>query len=164
MELKRINRSSGGHQKGATATRIIVAAVFILLLAAPLWLGQTKTPEGADESGTQKEEAISLFGFYLENVTRESGVDFRHEMPALDSKLNHIAAQIASVGASVSVCDFDRDGWSDFYLTNSRFGTANALYHNLQNGQFEDVASALSVGDLNIRGTTSGRHSMKTRK
>ncbi len=153
MESKRVDRPSVSRQKIAVATRIIITVVFVVLLAAPFWLGRTETSEGVDEAGTRKEEAISLFGFYLENVTMESGVDFRHEMAELDPKLDHILAQIASMGASVSVCDFDRDGWSDFYLTNSRYGSANGLYHNLQNGQFEDVASAMGVGDLNIKGT-----------
>jgi len=53
------------------------------------------------------------------------------------------------MGASVSVCDFDRDGWNDFYVTNSCFGYKNALYHNQKDGTFSDVAESMGVADLN---------------
>jgi hypothetical protein len=61
--------------------------------------------------------------------------------------------QIASVGASVSICDFDNDGWNDIYFTNSANGSKNALYHNLHNGKFEDVAAAMGIADVNTKGT-----------
>jgi hypothetical protein len=61
--------------------------------------------------------------------------------------------QIASVGASVSICDFDNDGWNDIYFTNSATGSKNALYHNLHNGKFEDVAAAMGIADVNTKGT-----------
>jgi hypothetical protein len=57
------------------------------------------------------------------------------------------------MGASVSVVDFDRDGWNDFYVTNSRYGSKNALFHNLGNGSFEEVAGSLGLADLNRKGS-----------
>ncbi len=38
--------------------------------------------------------------------------------------------QVASTGAAVAVADFDKDGWQDFYVTNSREGSLNRLYRN----------------------------------
>src|SRR6185369_2922197 len=58
------------------------------------------------------------FGFHLQDVAREAGVDFVHQPPTFDPQLSHIMSQVASTGASVAVADFDRDGWQDFYLTN----------------------------------------------
>ena len=48
-----------------------------------------------------------------------AGVTFVHEAPTFDAQLEHIMPQVASMGASVAVADFDRDGWQDFYVTNS---------------------------------------------
>ena len=51
--------------------------------------------------------------------------------------------QVASMGAAVSVVDFDRDGWHDLYVTNSGEGSQNRLYRNRGDGTFEDVGRAL---------------------
>lgn len=57
--------------------------------------------------------------------------------------------EVASMGAAVSVVDFNCDGWEDFYVTNSRQGSANALYQNLANGQFRDAAQDVGLPDVN---------------
>ncbi len=44
------------------------------------------------------------------------------------------------MGAAVSVVDFDQDGWDDFYVTNSGEDSHNALYRNMHDGTFRDVA------------------------
>ena len=57
------------------------------------------------------------------------------------------------MGAAVSVVDFDRDGWADIYVTNSGEGSRNALYRNLGNGTFRDVAAEVGLADVNLPGT-----------
>jgi hypothetical protein len=81
------------------------------------------------------------------------GVDFVHQAPVFDHQLDHIMPQVASVGAAVAVADFDRDGWPDFYVTNSADGSLNRLYHNQHDGTFKDVAGELGVADVNRAGT-----------
>jgi enediyne biosynthesis protein E4 len=93
------------------------------------------------------------FGFRLENVAERSHVSFVHEGPTFDTRLEHIMPQVTSMGASVAVADFDRDGWQDFYVTNSRENALNHLYRNKGDGTFEDVAPARGVADLNRRET-----------
>jgi hypothetical protein len=61
--------------------------------------------------------------------------------------------QVASMGAAVAVADFDRDGWQDFYVTNSGEGSLNRLYRNRGDGTFIDVAAQMGVADVNQRGT-----------
>lgn len=95
---------------------------------------------------------LARYGFRLEEVARTAGIDFVHQAPTLDPKLDHIMPQVASMGAAVSVVDFDRDGWQDFYITNSGERSRNALYRNLGNGQFKDVAAEMGVADLNQPG------------
>jgi hypothetical protein len=58
-------------------------------------------------------------------------------------------SQIASMGAAVSVADFDRDGWQDMYLTDSGEGSLNRLYRNQGDGTFKDVAREMGVADVN---------------
>ncbi len=57
------------------------------------------------------------------------------------------------MGASVTIVDYDKDGWPDIYVTNSGEGSQNHLYHNLHNGKFEDVAAKLGIADVNKPGT-----------
>jgi hypothetical protein len=57
------------------------------------------------------------------------------------------------MGASVSVVDYNNDGWNDLYVTSSGPGSANRLYENQKNGRFKDVAKEAGVADLNQPGT-----------
>jgi hypothetical protein len=97
--------------------------------------------------------STNRFGFRLVESAAAAGVHAQHEAPAFDARLAHIMPQVASTGASVAVADFDRDGWLDFYATNSREGSLNHLYRNKGDGTFEDVAVAMGVADVNQRDT-----------
>lgn len=136
----------------ATVVRIIVIVFFVGLFAVPAVLKQIDS-FGMDEVLENRDEVIERYGFGLEESSESMGVEFVHQRPTLDSKLDHISPQIASVGASVSVVDFNNDGHQDFYLTNSEVGTKNALYKNLGDGTFQNVAEEMGVADLNLDGT-----------
>ena len=133
--------------------RIIVTAVFAGMLAIPVLLGNLSRKSAEGAHAMAKETALNKFGFYFQEVSRQSGVNFTHHSPKLDPRIDPILPQIASTGASVSVCDFDNDGWNDFYVTNSCFGYKNALYHNQRDGTFIDVAESMGVADLNKEGS-----------
>ena len=136
---------------GDTASRIIVLLIFTILVSIPF--GMKKLDEYLySDLPENKEEIMDRYGFFLEDVTERSGVDFVHHRVTVDEKLHHIQPQISSVGASVSVVDFNNNGLPDFYLTNSEFGTRNALYKNLGDGTFKDVAGEMGVADLNLPG------------
>ena len=142
------------NYKPSLAIQILVSAVFIILLGIPIFLDlQSKPLERKTQNREAMTTSIDLFGFYLEDVGEAVNVDFVHKPPRLDARLDHILPQIASVGASVSVCDFNKDGWNDFYLTTSRTGESNALYQNMQDGTFEDVASEKGLGNVNGKNT-----------
>lgn len=130
--------------------RIILVILFLALLATPFVI---KRFYRFDKSGIDKETSMKRYGFYFEEVSQASGVNFTHKSPKLDAKLEHIMPQIASMGAGVSVADFDRDGWNDIYLTNSGEGNFNALYRNNKDGSFTDVAKDLGVADVNQKET-----------
>jgi hypothetical protein len=107
--------------------------------------GTAATPAG--------EASVKRYGFALREVSRDVGVDFVHKGPTFDHQLDPIMPEVASMGAAVAVADFDRDGWQDFYVTNSAQGSLNRLYRNQGDGTFRDVASDLGVADLNRPGT-----------
>ena len=133
-------------------TKVLLAVAFVLLLCSPILLKPDRQ-KGIKPDEKLKTQAIKNYGFYLQEIAQQAGVDFRHQSPILDKKIEHILPQIASMGASASVCDYDNDGWSDIYFTNSRTGSQNALYHNNKDGTFTDVASELGVADVNRKNT-----------
>ena len=133
--------------------RSALAVVFIGLLALPLYLEHRAQGPGEALPDASTETAMKLFDFYLEEVSEPSGIAFIHQSPVLDPEFAHILPQIASMGASVSICDFDRDGWNDIYLTNSAYGSMNALYHNQKDGSFKEVGKDYGLADLNQKGT-----------
>jgi hypothetical protein len=134
--------------------KIITSIIFVVLLVGTMFSSQQSFFKSSFE-GNRKSAAIANYGFYLEPVNQQAHINFKHIPPALDAKVRHIAQQVAPMGASVSICDFDRDGWNDIYFTNSGTGTYNALYKNMQDGTFEDVALTMGVGDLNQEGNGS---------
>ncbi len=95
------------------------------------------------------------YGFHLTDATAEAGIDFVHAKPELDPKLDPIMPHLTALGASVSVADYDNDGWQDLYLTSSRKGSPNALYRNLGDGTFREVAGEVGLADVNETGGVS---------
>jgi hypothetical protein len=91
-------------------------------------------------------------GFMLRDETAAAGIHFVHHRPTFDPQIAGIEPHVAALGASVSVADFDGNGWPDLYLTNSRFGEPNALYRNKGDGTFEDVAATVGLANLNRPG------------
>jgi hypothetical protein len=133
--------------------RILLLIVFIALLAAPVVIKRLAARREAANAVRDASSALTRYGFYLQEVGQASQANFLHQAPTLDKQLNHIMPQVASMGAGVSIVDFDRDGWSDIYVTNSGEGSKNALFRNLTDGSFKDVAADLGVADVNQAGT-----------
>ena len=94
--------------------RIGVIVVFLGLLVALRVLNNRSTPggsvpaggAGADSGprpGPEADRSLTRYGLDLREVSRSAGIDFVHQAPKLDPKLDHIMPQIASMGASVAV-------------------------------------------------------------
>ena len=129
------------------------AVFFIILLALPAIIKKESISRTRNKTSPNMESALKFFGCYLEDVSDKAGFVFVHESPKLDPRLDHILPQIASMGASISVCDFNRDGWNDLYITNSGLGSFNALYQNQEDGSFRDVAADLGLANVNMPGS-----------
>jgi len=132
--------------------QVLIVIFFISLLLAPAAFKQIEKFQ-AEELLEFREDIIERYGFFLQEVSADIGINFEHVRPQLDSKLDHINPQIASVGASVSVVDVNNNGFHDLYFTNSEYGTKNALYVNQGDGTFVDMASEMGIADLNKEGT-----------
>lgn len=133
-------------------SKVLLSTFFIVLLASPYIIANYDNWQKSEQD-INRSAALDRYGFYLEDVSEEWGINFTHHAPELDAKLDHIMPQIASVGASVSVVDFDNDGWQDFYITTSAHGRPNALYKNMGGGQFKNVAEPMGVAHINTRET-----------
>ena len=133
--------------------RLLLSIFFIGLLAAPVLLKQSSALRVVGSGPDVKSTALSRYGFFLEETAHNAGIDFVHEAPVLDPKLAPIMPEMAALGASVSIVDYDRDGWPDIYVLDSREGGKNALYHNLRDGTFKDVAPELGIADVNRTGS-----------
>jgi hypothetical protein len=138
---------------GNRVARIIVSIVFAGLLVAPVAVKRISARRAEDQMKVDAETSLARHGFSLQEVSKSAGIDFVHQSPVLDPKLAPIMPEVASMGAAVSIVDFDRDGWSDIYVTNSAIGSKNALYRNLGNGTFKDMAGELGIADVNQPGT-----------
>src|SRR6266853_1978884 len=138
---------------GGRIARIVLGILFVGLLATPLVMKRISARRAEDRSRVGAETALARHGFSLQEVSHAAGINFVHQAPTLDPKLDPIMPEVASMGASVSIVDFDRDGWSDIYVTNSASASKNALYRNQGDGTFKDVAGELGIADVNQAGT-----------
>src|SRR5512145_2625054 len=143
-----------GTMTASTRERVL-RVVWTALLAGSLGavVALNRSSAAGARSDPDPTGPITRYGFRLEEAAARAGVDFVHQGPTFDRQLDHIMPQIASMGASVAVADFNRDGWQDFYVTNSREGSLNRLYQNAGDGTFRDVAAQLGLADVNRAGT-----------
>ncbi len=140
--------------KRSTVIRIVLTVLFLAMLPTPVAGRRLSAHRNA--AATAKLDpatALARHGFYLQEVSHTAGIDFVHQAPKLDPRLDPIMPEVASMGASVSIVDFDRDGWPDLYVTDSAEGSHNRLYRNQHDGTFNDVAQQLGIGDVNRPGT-----------
>ena len=123
--------------------RSALAALAAAAALAPAAICQT--PPAAPRPTSDAQRRAPAFRF--EDVTAVAGVDFEHP-PAPEKKYI-----VEAVSGGVALFDYDRDGHLDIYLVNSlTVDTADrprlapsALYRNLGDGTFADVAEAAGV-------------------
>ncbi len=139
--------------KHPIAARVALSVFFVGLLATPAVIRRLSSQEVSSGAKLDTTAALARHGFYLQEISHQAGVNFVHQAPTLDPKLDGIMPQVASMGAAVSIVDFDRDGWPDIYVTNSGEGSKNCLYRNQHDGTFKDVAAEMGVADVNQPGT-----------
>ncbi|HWF07790.1 MAG TPA: CRTAC1 family protein [Bryobacteraceae bacterium] len=86
---------------------------------------------------------------WFQDVTNSAGVNARHSNRVFDNPYAKIMEGYTALGASATVADYDGDGYDDVFVTDSKLGGKNHLYHNNHNFTFTDVAEAAGVADSN---------------
>jgi hypothetical protein len=86
---------------------------------------------------------------WFQDVTKEAGINSRHSNRVFDNPYAKIMAGYTALGASASVADFDGDGFEDVFVTDSKLGGKNHLYHNNRDFTFTDVAEKAGVANGN---------------
>ena len=138
----------------SSIARALVTLFFVGLLMTPaLMRRRASAHAAATRVSLDPQTSLKRHGFYLEEVSRSAGIDFVHQAPSLDAQLGPIMPEVASMGASATIVDFDHDGWPDIYVTNSGEGSRNRLYRNMHDGTFKDLADELGVANVNQPGT-----------
>ena len=138
--------------KRGPIARFFLVLFFAGLIAVPIVINRASARHKA-AGNIDASAALVRYSFFFTEVSKQAGVNFIHHAPVLDPQLAPIMPEVASMGASVSIVDYDRDGWPDIYVTNSSAGSMNALYHNNHDGTFTDVAPQLGIADVNQPGT-----------
>ena len=143
-----------GWSRSARASGVVWAVVLVASLVARRRCSAISRSVRRRRRGGRRADALARYGFRARGSQRSgSASTSMHQAPTFDARLDHIMPQVASMGAAVAVADFDRDGWQDFYVTNSAEGSLNRLYRNQGDGTFKDVAPAMGVADVNRAGT-----------
>jgi len=86
---------------------------------------------------------------WFQDVTVQAGVNHPHTNRSFDNPYAKIMAGYTALGASATVADYDGDGYDDVFVTDSKLGGKNHLYHNNHNFTFTDVAEAAGVAGGN---------------
>ena len=84
--------------------RAILLLFFIALLATPLVIKRMSARREADRSKFDPKTALARHGFYLEEVSHAAGINFVHQSPKLDSKLDRIMPEVASMEIGRASC------------------------------------------------------------
>ncbi|PEM43191.1 CRTAC1 family protein [Bacillus toyonensis] len=95
------------------------------------------------------------YGFQFEEITKKSGIEFTHEKPTFDKKINNLMPWMQSTGAAVATVDFDKDGYMDLYFTNSNIGSSNKLFKNNGDGTFTEIGEKAGVANVNTNGVST---------
>ncbi len=117
----------------------LIAAVLLLAPAWVLW------PEPAKQSSPD----------IFTDVSRQAGITWKHFNGQSEDRF-----LIEASCGGVAFLDYDNDGWLDIYFVNggetprgkSPEPVRNALYRNLGNGRFQDVAESAGVANVPFYG------------
>jgi hypothetical protein len=117
--------------------------VFMVLVLAAGWAWLVPADPSKIDPGTQFEE-----------VAERAGVLNRHTLLRVSQRFDNVQPWMSSAGAAVAGIDYDNDGWTDLYVTNSGRGSPNRLFHNRGDGTFEEVAATAGVACGNPEGAS----------
>ncbi len=139
-------------QDGRLPPRALLAAACAGLIASACGQGggaSAGLPRPIPPEAREDRAAIPKEGPAFTDVAESAGVAHQHHRPVFEEQVKNIEPWLASVGAAAAAADYDGDGWIDLYVTDSRKGFPNVLYHNEADGTFVDRAVSAEVARVN---------------
>lgn len=135
---------------------LIFLAVFIAL-GVGLWWWKNRAPAKKEEQITEisvpeisVQSSTSLPQVFFEDITRESGIEFKHLNGAYGDKLLP-----ETMGGGVAFLDYNQDGAPDLFFVNGTpwpehpvngiESTTHALFENDGEGHFKDVTQSAGI-------------------
>ena len=86
---------------------------------------------------------------WFEDRTEQAGVAYPHTNRMFKNPYARIMEGYTALGASVAAADYNRDGFEDLFVTDSKETGFNRLYRNNGDFTFTDVAQAAGVAEGN---------------
>jgi enediyne biosynthesis protein E4 len=132
-----------------TAYLAVAFAAILTISAADQLAGAFSIPAPASQNQSRsKPNEANPFNVQFRDVTRESGIRFRHERATSPQRLYP-----ETMGAGVAWIDYNQDGYLDAFFVNSGFTPffhpaqppQPALYRNNGDGTFTDVTAASKI-------------------
>ena len=133
-------------------SRIVVGIFFVGLLVTPLVIKRISAKHAADRASADSATALARHGFYLQEVSHSAGINLVHQAPAWIRSSNPSCPRSRP-------WELQSRSWTStvtaglYYVVNSAIGSKNALYRNMGDGTFKDVAGDLGIADVNQTGT-----------
>ncbi len=72
--------------RAGRVAKILLAVVFVALLATPLVLKRLAARREAGKTKLDASQALTRYGFHFQEVAQASGISFVHQAPTLDSE------------------------------------------------------------------------------
>ena len=85
--------------KAGPLPRIVLGIIFGALVMSPIIIKHMAARRETAKSALDVQTSLARHGFHLEEVSHAAGVNFMHQAPTLDHKLDHIMPEVASMGA-----------------------------------------------------------------
>jgi enediyne biosynthesis protein E4 len=79
--------------------RLLLSTLLVALLATPVVLKRLSGRQAATGASPESAAVMARYGFLFQEVAKTAGIEFTHQAPRLDAKLEHIMPQVASMGA-----------------------------------------------------------------
>jgi len=96
-------------------------------------------------TGAFASAGIEPIGRGFEDLTLKAGLIHKHSNRVFKNPYAHIMAGYTALGAAVAVGDYNRDGFEDLFMTDSKEDGRNHLYRNNGDLTFTDVAVEAGV-------------------
>jgi len=138
------------NRKFSLAAYLVASLAAVLLIAAAnVIAGAFSIPAPTSQNPSRsKPNDANPYHVAFRDVTRESGIHFRHERAASPQRL-----YLETMGAGVAWIDYDQDGYFDAFFVNSGFTPffhpaqppQPALYRNNGDGTFTDVTASSKI-------------------